>query len=94
MKTWVSVPDTCEEMKIMIGNIALKDLFTTPSPAYQIIKKHFDGKYGTCKALNNKQVISRVKNTLKRNVPPLKKLALSNLFANLGVGTCMQKCLR
>ena len=54
VKTGVSVLDISEEMKTIIGDIALKNLFTTPSSIYQIIKEHFDGKYGTYKALNDK----------------------------------------
>ena len=36
--------------------------YTTPSATCQLIKKHVDEKHGTHKALNDKQVISRVKN--------------------------------
>ena len=40
-KNWYSkgatVPDTSEEMKIIVGDIALKNLLTTPSSKYFLI---------------------------------------------------------
>ena len=62
VKTGVLVPDISKVMKIMVEDFVLKNLHTTPLSAYQIIKKHFDEKYGTYKALNDKQVISHAKN--------------------------------
>ena len=38
VKTGDSVPEIFEEMKTMIDNFALMNLFTTPSSVYQIIK--------------------------------------------------------
>ena len=74
------VPDISEEMKTIIEDVVLKNLLTKPSSAYQIIKKHFDGKYGTCKALNDKQVISRVKNTRS-------KMNSNDIFRTIELGS-------
>ena len=80
VKIGVSVLNISKEMKTIIGNVALKNLLTAPSPAYQIIKKHFDGKYGTYKALNDKQVISRVKNTRS-------KMNSNDIFRTIELGS-------
>ena len=80
VKTGVSVPDISEEMKTMVDNIALKNLLTTLLSAYQINKKYFDRKYSTYKALNNKQVISHVKNTRS-------KMSSNDIFRTIELGS-------
>ena len=62
VKMGILVPVINEEMKIMVDDIALKNLFTTLLSVYQIIKKNFNERYSTYKVLNDKQVISHVKN--------------------------------
>ena len=83
VKIDVPVLKISEEKKIMVDDVVLKNLFTILSSAYQTIKKYFDEKYHTYNTLNNKQVISRAKNTRV-------KINSNDIFRTIELGSILK----
>ena len=56
------LPDEMDEMKQKIDEIPLKSISVNPSNVFRLTKKHFHNECNTHNALDEKQVISHVKN--------------------------------